>query len=270
MVRMDCYTKTLPQEAGIPSGAADSSHAAAGGTASNMDTVTISEEARRASIASQLEQVAGFSPETAEKLASGAVTITEPDWGSYKIPSLQVNLPPMFYEKVRGETMSREFETLETQVQAYYAPMLSEMDGMDTNEAMWHLFQTYKLPWLENASLVGTPVPKPPEGMSQQEADMAYQQLESLFLVGRPAVVRDPYALGEEGLARFDRVGTLAEETAQAACDAARAELDQQQEEAKTQWKEQLQQNIQTINASGAGLCLGFLSLCGNGPSDKA
>lgn len=260
-MRIDSYIAPLQRSTRIRSTTSDPTSAAKSRTTSNTDTITISEEARQATIASQLEQFAGLSPEAAEKLASGNVSIIEPDWDTYEVPSLQMNPEPMLYQKVWHDTASKEFDALEAQVKEYYEPMLSKMEGMSTNEAMLYLFETYKLPWLGDHFAEGTQLPDPPEGMSEQESDMAYNQLTSLFILSKPNVIRDPYALGAEGIARFDNITSLANETAQAAYDAAQKELDAKQEVWKAQQKEQLKQQIKNINATRSGTCLGFLSL---------
>ena len=161
----------------------------------------------------------------------------------------------------KRQAFSKEFDALEAQVKDYYAPTLSKLKNMDPDNVMMYLFQTYKLPWLKGRFFEGAPIPTPLAGMDQQEADMAYDQLTALLFSSRPAVIRDPYALGEEGLARFDNMGALAAQTAQETCDAARAKLDAQQAEAASQWKKYFQQQIKDINASGSGTCLGFMTL---------
>ena len=101
IMRIDNYA-TLPQRgASVRSTETESNSAAKSRVVSDTDTVTISEEARQATIVSQLEQCTGLSPEAAEKLASGSATIAEPDWDPYEVPTLQVNLEPML-SKMEG------------------------------------------------------------------------------------------------------------------------------------------------------------------------
>lgn len=227
----------------------------------NADTVTISEEARQASIAAQLEQTAGLSQTAAEKLASGDVTIQVPDWDAFEIPVLRMNPEPMLRQKTYGETLDREFADLAAQVEAYYAPLAEKTEGMTTNEALLYLYETYRLPWMGDRFAEGAQLPPPPEGMSREASEMACDQLTSMLLGRGPAVVRDPFALGPEGVARFDNADALARNAAQAAWDAAQRELDARGQAEAARHKEQFRQQLEAVNATGSGVCLGFMAL---------
>ena len=260
-MRIERYPIPQQRETHVSSAAAKQNYAVASSQTAGGDTVTISEEGRQAAIAAQME-AAGISPEAAKKLASGTVKIIEPDWETYQVQSLPVGPELKLYEKTICKTMSREFEALENQIQDYYAPMLAKMEGMDANEAMDHLFRTYKLPWLGDVFVDMAELPAPPEGMTKQAADMAYDQLMCLYFRGTTYATNDPYALGEEGMERLANMREYAKETARAACEESQREREAQAAKEVAERTEHFKQTVEKINHGElSGTCLGFMTL---------
>lgn len=243
---------------GVISGAEYRGHAGCHGKP-RADSAAFSESARQAAMAAEMERD-GVSREVARKLASGRITLKEPDWEAYEVQTLLREADHGIYHQTFIEVFTGEQTAISDQIQAYYAPALAKLEGMSETDALRELWLTYMGHWLEDRFRPGTEFPEPPGGMSRAESEMAFWQLRSLFLHGEPATLRDEYALGAEGIARMDGMDQTAREQAQRAYDAAEAELEAEQEAWKAQQKEALRRNIQTIH-SGQGTCLGYMAL---------
>ena len=243
---------------GVISGVREAQDSAAGKPAPDTDTVTLSEEARQAAMAAEMEKD-GFSHEAAKKLASGKLTVNEPDWDTFQLSSLEVQADPGIYRDAYFKALAENLNEMRQEVEAYYAPESARLQGMDDSEAMDYLFKTYMMPYMEDVFVPGTPLPAAPGGMSREEARMAYDQLKGLRF-GNGVVLGDRYALGEAGMKKLASVEERARQTAQEARDAAQREADARQEVFKAQRKERFQQTIARIN-SGTGTCMGYLSL---------
>ena len=260
-MRIERYAIPQQREIYSSAAAAEQNNAVESRQTAGGDTVTISEEGRQAAIAAQME-AAGISPEAAKKLASGTVEIIEPDWETYQVQSLPVGPELKLYEKTLYQTSIREFEALDSQVRDYYAPMLAKMEGMDANEAMDHLFRTYKLPWLGDVFVDMAELPEPPAGMTKQAVNMAYDQLMSLYFTGTTYATNDPYALGKEGMERLANVHEYAKETARAACEKSQQEREAQAAKDIAERTEHFKQTVERINRGElSGTCLGFMTL---------
>lgn len=230
------------------------------GSASGSATVEISEMARQAAMAAEMEKD-GISPEAAAKLASGKITINEPDWDNFEVPTLKAQPNPAPYRTMYLNEILKSYDTAVKQVKEYYAPAYSQIQGMSDDKAANYLYKTYKLPYQSDLYVPGTRLPAPPEGMSKAEADMAYKQLMNMRFGGR-IDMRDPYALGTEGMKELDSADERARQTVQAAYDAAQKDLDAEQEIWKAQRKEDLKRIITNINnGSATGTCMGYMAL---------
>lgn len=229
------------------------------GTAvSGSATVEISEMARQAAMAAEMEKD-GMRPEVAAKLAAGKITINEPDWDSFEVPMLKAQPNPAPYRTMYLNEVLKSYEAARNQVEEYYAPAYSRIQGMSDDKAAHYLYETYKLPYQADLYIPGTRLPSPPDGMSKSEADMAYKQLMSMRF-GSGVTMRDPYALGKEGMKELDGAEERARQTVQAAYDAAQKDMDAEQEIWKAQRKEDMKRIITNIN-NGTGTCMGYMAL---------
>lgn len=224
----------------------------------NSDTLEISEAGRQAAMAAEMER-GGLSHEAAVKLASGQIRFNEPDWEAFEFPTLEVQADPKIYQDTYIRALVENLYAVQREVEAHYASEFSKLQGMSGQKAMDYLFKTYKMPYMEDVFIPGTPLPAAPNGMSRAEADMAYRQLKGLRF-GGGVTLGDPYALGAEGIRRLASVEDRAKETAQAACDTAQREADARQETANAQHKERFKQAIARING-GTGTCMGYMAL---------
>ncbi len=236
-----------PEQGGKPSASGSSS-----------DTLEISEAGRQATMAAEMEKD-GLSHEAAVKLASGQIKFNEPDWDTFEFPTLEVQADPKIYQDTYIKALVENLYAVQQEVETHYASESSKLQGMSDRDAMDYLFKTYKMPYMEDVFIPGTPLPVAPNGMSKAEADMAYDQLKGLRF-GKGVTLKDPYALGKEGMERLSSVEDRAKETAQAAYDAAQKEVDARQEAYKAQRKEQFKQTIARIN-NGTGICMGYMAL---------
>lgn len=225
---------------------------------SSSDTLEISEAGRQAAMVAEMEKD-GLSHEAAVKLASGQIKINEPDWGTFELPTLEVQADPKIYQDTYIKALVENLYAVQQEVETHYASESSKLQGMSDRDAMDYLFKTYKMPYMEDVFIPGTPLPVAPNGMSKAEANMAYDQLKGLRF-GKGVTLKDPYALGKEGMERLSSVEDRAKETAQAAYDAAQKEVDARQEAYKAQRKEQFKQTIARIN-NGTGTCMGYMAL---------
>lgn len=229
-----------------------------GSSAPSSDTLEISEAGRQAAMAAEMEKD-GLSREAAAKLASGRITINEPDWDTFQLPTLEVQADPDIYHTAYFKALAENLNEMREEVEAHYAPEFSKLQGMSDQEAGDYLFKTYMLPFMKDVFVPGTPLPAAPGGMSREEARMAYQQLKGLRF-GNGVTLGDWYALGEAGMKKLAGVEERARQTAQEALDAAQKEVDARQEAAQAQRKEQFRQVIGRING-GTGTCMGYMAL---------
>lgn len=225
---------------------------------SKSDTVEISAAGRQAAMAAEMERD-GISHEAAVKLASGQIRLNEPDWDTFKFPTLEVQADPGIYQDTYIKALVENLYAVQREVEAHYASEFSKLQGMSDQRAMDYLFRTYKMPYMEDVFIPGTPLPAAPKGMSKAEADMAYDQLKGLRF-GGGVTLGDPYALGAEGMRRLAGVEDRAKETAQAAYDTAQREVDARQETVNARRREQFKQAIARVN-SGTGTCMGYMAL---------
>lgn len=232
---------------------------------SSSDTLEISESGRQAAMAAEMEK-GGMSHEAAVKLASGQIRVNEPDWDTFEVPTLVVQADPKIYHDAYFKALAKNLNAMREEVENHYAPEFSKLQGMSDQEAMDYLFKTYKVPYMKDVFIPGTPLPAAPNGMSKAEASMAYDQLKGLRF-GNGVILGDRYALGEEGMKRLASVEDRAKETAQAAYDAAQKEVDARQEVFLAQRKEQFKQTIARIN-SGSGVCMGYMALRPDGSAE--
>lgn len=229
------------------------------GSAPNTDTMIISKEARRAAMAAGMEKV-GIDHGTVEKLISGKFNITEPDWEAFEAPTLQGQADRKVYNTAYFEAYGKELSALAERVQAHYAPELSKMESMNTEKALVYLFHTYKQPYMKDKFIEGTNIPLPPNGMPKEEADMAYSQLLSMHSGRGFSVLRDPYALGTDGIERLNNLEKQAHDAAQKVYNAAQKEYEAEQETWKAGQKEKYKRVYENIN-SGNSACLGYSAL---------
>lgn len=229
------------------------------------DSLVISEEGRQLAMAREMERD-GISHETAMRLASGSLTVKEPDWESFEIPMLEVEPDPGVYRNAYVEESMKGFRELREQVISYYAPEFEKIRNMDALSVLDYLYRTYKYPFQADLYIPGTDIPAPPRGMSEDEADMRYSQLRQMYFRNGPEV-RDPYALGPGGIKKLDSLEDRAREAGQRAYDAAKKELDAKKEVQKAQRREELKRIVEKIN-SGTGVCMGYLALRADGTQE--
>lgn len=263
------WTQYIPRGAytGVVSGV-KSTGTGSGPSIPKTDSVVISEEARQSAMMAEMEKD-GLSHEAAEKLASGKITIAEPDWETFEVPTLKGQADPRIYDTAYFQAYTKELGELTKRVEAHYAQEYTQIGTMDAHDAMQYLFTRYKLPWMEDVFVPGTQLPRPPAGMSRGEADMAYDQLKGMRFGHGIATLHDPYALGEDGIARLENMEEHARKAAQEVYDAAQKDYDARQETWKAEQKEKYQQTLQRIN-SGSGTCLGYMSLRSEAGSERS
>lgn len=230
-----------------------------GQAAHSGDTVSISEEARQAAMAAEMEKD-GLSHEAAKALSSGKITVTEPDWDTFQVPTLPVMADRNIYNTAYLDAYTSKLGELTSRVQAYYAPELSSIRDMSTKDALDYLFNTYVKPFTEDLFIEGTDIPPSHNKMTRNEADMAYYQLKSLYLGNGISILRDPYALGADGLDQLDNNEKTAREAAQKVYDAAQKEVDLKQEAWQAEQKEKYKQMYQNLNSKNS-TCLGYMAL---------
>lgn len=233
---------------------------------SNTDSLEISEAGRQAAMVAEMEKD-GFNHEVAVKLASGQIKVNEPDWDTFEFPTLEVQANPKNYQDNYIKALVENLYAVQQEVEAHYSSESSKLQSMSDQEAMNYLFKTYKMPYMEDVFIPGTPLPAAPNGMSKAEADMAYDQLKGLRF-GKGVALADSYALGAEGMKRLSSVEDRAKETAQAAYDAAQKEVDARQETFNAQRKEKFKQTLTRIN-SGTGTLMGYMALRPNGSGEN-
>ena len=231
---------------------------------SNTDSLEISEAGRQAAMAAEMEKD-GFNHEVAVKLASGQIKVNEPDWDTFEFPTLEVQANPKIYQDTYIKALVENLHTIQQEVEAHYSSESSKLQSMSDQDAMNYLFKTYKMPYMEDVFISGTPLPAAPNGMSKAEADMAYDQLKGLHF-GKGVALADSYGIRvivtdhHEGMKRLSSVEERAKETAQAAYDAAQKEVDARQETFNAKRKEKFEQTIARIN-SGTGTLMGYMAL---------
>lgn len=265
------WTQTIQQNnhAGIISGARkpeQSEKPSNSHSNSSTDSLEISEAGRQAAMVAEMEKD-GFNHEVAVKLASGQLKFNEPDWDTFEFPTLEVQANPKIYQDTYIKALVENLYAVQQEVEAHYSSESSKLQSMNDQEAMNYLFKTYKMPYMEDVFIPGTPLPAAPNGMSKAEADMAYDQLKGLRF-GKGAALADSYALGAEGMKRLSSVEDRAKEAAQAAYDAAQKEVDARQETFNAQRKEQFKQTIARIN-SGTGISMGYMALRPSGSGEN-
>lgn len=229
-----------------------------GNSSPSFDSVEISEAGRQAAMVAEMEKD-GISHEVAVKMASGQIQINEPDWDTFEVSTLKVNADSSIYRTTYMEAYLKNLTDIRSRVEAYYTPEYSKIKSMSDNKAMDYLYKTYLLPYQADLYVPGTKLPSPPNGMSRDEASMAYNQLKKMRF-GSHITIRDPYALGAKGIEDLDNAEERARQTAQEVYDAAQKEVDARQEVWKAQQKEDLKRIIAKVN-TGTGVCMGYMSL---------
>lgn len=231
----------------------------AAGTAYRTDTMTISAEARRAVMVDELEKD-DLDHVTAQKLLSGKLTVNEPDWETFKLPTLEAQVDSKIYQNAYFQSYAKTLGEISRRVDEHYQPELSKIKGMEQKDALDYLFKTYKLPWMSDVFIDGTDLPSAPNGMSKEESYMAYDQLKGMRFGNGHATLRDQYALGADGLEKLDNISKNAHEAAQKVYEAAQKELAQEQETWKAQQMER-HKAIYTSLRDKASTGLGYMAL---------
>lgn len=121
---------------------------------------------------------------------------------------------------------------------------------------------------MKDKFIVGTNTPLSPHGMSKEEADMAYDQLLGMYSGQGFSVLRDPYALGPDGIERLNNIDKHAKEVAQNNYDTAQKEYEAEQETWKSVQKEKYKPIYQNIS-SGNSACLGYAALQHKAKTDE-
>ena len=176
---------------------------AAGTSVPRADTAVLSAEGRRAAAEWEPQEILATEPSPHSPKQPGGLDIPETDtfdWDSWEPPTLEKGegherwmdeIDQDEYRKKKMEAVVRNFQEIENRVKAYYRPEYDKIKNMGKDQALEYLYDTYQRPF----SGRGNSVRFAPNGMSKQEADMAYNQLFHLYLYDKALLPADAYAL---------------------------------------------------------------------------
>ena len=140
----------------------------------NRDTIEISAEAYK----SQEIDEKNVPPKIIYKgVDVSTIDVDSIDWDSYDFQILQCGSEKGTYEKAYFDSYGNTLTELMKKIEQHYAAEQSKIAGMNYEEAYAYVWSKYKLPFMQDVFVQGTVFPDPPFGMSEKEADMAYNQI---------------------------------------------------------------------------------------------
>ena len=182
----------------------------------NRDTIEISAEAYK----SQEIDEKNVPPKIIYKgVDVSTIDVDSIDWDSYDFQILQCGSEKGTYEKAYFDSYGNTLTELMKKIEQHYAAEQSKIAGMNYEEAYAYVWSKYKLPFMQDVFVQGTVFPDPPFGMSEKEADMAYNQIMQGRFFATGYSLYDPYALGQEGLEKLKNLDKIATSAAEKACE---------------------------------------------------
>lgn len=182
----------------------------------HRDTVEISAEAYK----SQESDEKNVPPKIIYKgVDVSTIDVDSIDWDNYDLPILECGPKKGTFEKAYFDSYGKTLTELMKKIEQHYAAEQSKIDGMNYEEAYTYVWSKYKLPFMQDVFIQGTVLPDPPAGMSEKEADMAYNQIMQGRFSATGYSLYDPYALGQEGIEKLKNLDKSATSAAEKACE---------------------------------------------------